>query len=370
MTETGTIQPQGATILEARFQQGGVPRFPGQPNLGFPNTTAYVKETLEARMAKFEDLVTIPIDGKTDEEALVAIEEATGLTYFQRSPGLIENDGYKVFVREGILEQLKYAGELLEGNYPGYKLGVLEGHRSLEQQVKEFKVAVTELRKEPEHQDASSLDDLLAMNMAEPTDEDIANLTTEDKKLLNAAHLRSAAPAVGDHVAGCGVDLVIIDENGAMVDMGTEMSEWVDESYTFSPFISQDGKNARQVLLEIMAAAGFDNFEGEMWHFMSGGRESAYLHQLKKAKYGPKKHKDPALDGELADREYGSIEAKRFRFMRHMATMIVATTALEEREKNKPEKKRQEGPTIQRAYQPPKSSPKMRITRSPWSSDI
>jgi hypothetical protein len=350
MTDPESNQNLSSAIPKTSFNLGSTLRFPGRPEFADPTNPTLVKQELEARMAKFEDLVTIPIN--ECNEPLVAIEKAPGLTYFQRSPGLIENDGYKVFVRKEISEQLKLAGEEMTKRYPGYSLGVLEGHRSLDQQVKEFNVAVTELRGKPEYEAASTLDTLLGMDMAQLTDEDIANLTPTDMALLNEAHLRSAAPAVGDHVAGCGVDLMIIDENGTMVDMGTAMSEWVDESYTFSPFISQDGKNAREVLLEVMAAAGFDNFEGEMWHFMSGGRESAYLHQLTEAKYGPVEHRDPELHGPLAENDPG------LRFMRFMAAVIAqADKKPEELEHTIMER----GTTMQRAYQSANDSPKIKM---------
>lgn len=290
--------------------QPEIPPFAGVPVITDTGDRGLVIEQLESRFAKFEDLAKIPVVESDPPESLVPIEQAPGLTYFQRSPGLVPELGNQVFVREGISEMLKKAGEEMCQKYPGYSIAVLEGYRSLKQQTAEFNETVGKLLKDPRFADASSFDTLMA-SLAEEKDDNASStaetltLSTVDKQLLNEAHNRVAAPMVGDHVAGCGVDVVIIDENGVMVDMGTKMSEWIPESYTYSPFISENGMDSRTALLEVMVAAGFDNFEGEFWHFMSGGRESAYLHGDDTAKYGPTDFEDAELQKPFSELSKG-----------------------------------------------------------------
>ncbi len=255
-----------------------------------------VYDQLRAGFATYEDLKAIPIE--ECGEPLVAIEQAPGLTYFQRSPGMVPDVGNKVFVRSGILEKLQRVGQAFTEKYPGYSIAVLEGYRPLGQQKKEFQETIQALKQQTK----------------------FAKVPDDDPELMNEAHLRVANPEVGDHVAGCGVDVVIIDENGVMVDMGTKMSEWVDESYTYSPFISQDGKNAREVLVEEMAAQEMDNFGAEFWHFMNGGRESAFLHGYDHAKYGPRDFQDAELQRPVAELERG------MRFMRYLGCNITERT--------------------------------------------
>lgn len=296
------------------------PQVPGPPVFDDLSNREHVYDQLRTQFATYEDLIGIPIE--ECDEPLVAIEQAPGLTYFQRSPGMVPDVGNKVFVRSGILEKLQRVGQAISTKYPGYSVAVLEGYRSLKQQTAEFNETIAELKKQSR----------------------FANVPNNDPKLMNEAHLRVANPEVGDHPAGCGVDCVVIDENGAMVDMGTKMSEWVEDSYTDSPFISEDGKNARAVLVEEMAAEEMDNFGGEFWHFMSGGRESAFLHGYDHAKYGPKDFQDSEFQRPVAELDEGQ------RFMKYLGDVIMqnepaASTMLP-------------GSTMQRQYLPPGESPK------------
>jgi zinc D-Ala-D-Ala dipeptidase len=89
-----------------------------------------------------------------------------------------------------------------------------------------------------------------------------------------------ANPARGSiHSFGMAVDISLIDENGAQLDMGTGFDELVDMSqpeleaqFLASGKLNQTQLDNRHLLRDVMQGAGFFGINSEWWHFDCGDR--------------------------------------------------------------------------------------------------
>jgi zinc D-Ala-D-Ala dipeptidase len=89
------------------------------------------------------------------------------------------------------------------------------------------------------------------------------------------------------HNYGAAVDLSIVNENGEVLDMGTEydffgeLAQPAKEAEMLAlGKLTQEQVNNRKLLREVMKYGGFYNLPTEWWHFNSCSREAA------KARYG------------------------------------------------------------------------------------
>lgn len=57
------------------------------------------------------------------------------------------------------------------------------------------------------------------------------------------------------------------------------------DAFTFSPFVSREAWEARQLLRRAMMSAGFAPFDGEWWHFSYGDKEWARFYRRPGALY-------------------------------------------------------------------------------------
>lgn len=70
------------------------------------------------------------------------------------------------------------------------------------------------------------------------------------------------------HSRGSTVDLTIVDsKTGQELDMGTTFDFFGKESHTDYPEISQQAKNNRALLKDLMTKHGFENLPQEWWHY-------------------------------------------------------------------------------------------------------
>ena len=69
------------------------------------------------------------------------------------------------------------------------------------------------------------------------------------------------------HSRGVAIDLTLIDESGAELDMGTKFDEFDPKSYHSNTEISAQAQKNRRTLLGIMTAAGWDWIDNEWWHY-------------------------------------------------------------------------------------------------------
>lgn len=107
-------------------------------------------------------------------------------------------------------------------------------------------------------------------------------------ELERYTHNFVAVPDVAGHPAGAAVDLTIIDENGDELDMGTGIADYSDPTliHTFDPRLTDEQRENRLALHDVMVDQGFAPFYGEWWHFSYGDREWAAFYHKKIARYG------------------------------------------------------------------------------------
>ncbi len=76
-------------------------------------------------------------------------------------------------------------------------------------------------------------------------------------------------PGVGStpHCRGVAVDLTLTDEAGNDLEMGTEFDAFTPLSHHANTEISRKAQQNRFVLMGIMAAAGWDFYRNEWWHY-------------------------------------------------------------------------------------------------------
>ena len=155
----------------------------------------------------------------------------------------------RLHCRSGVAERLVVADKALPD---GIRLLVLECHRPLELQRRYWEADLAVLRKR--HPDWS------------------------EKRLLRENAKFVAPPwTIPPHSTGGAVDLVLVDEDGEELDMGSALNEEGPLMRTDADGILSEAKANRCTLLETMASAGFVNYPYEWWHFSYGDRYWAYV---------------------------------------------------------------------------------------------
>jgi D-alanyl-D-alanine dipeptidase len=90
-----------------------------------------------------------------------------------------------------------------------------------------------------------------------------------------------APAAVAPHPTGGAVDLVLINENGAELKMGTAYNDEPAavnyKTYTGSSLLTGDERHNRNILTGSLEKAGFVNYPAEWWHWSYGDRYWAFI---------------------------------------------------------------------------------------------
>ncbi|MGF1470981.1 MAG: M15 family metallopeptidase [Rubrobacteraceae bacterium] len=179
---------------------------------------------------------------------------ATATTDHPWSDNLAET---RLHCRSGVAERLVAA----DGALPeGVRLLVLECHRPLEFQQHIWEENLALLKES--HQDWS-----------------------EERLLQENAKFVAPPWNVPPHSTGGAMDLVLADEDGRELDMGSEWNEEGPLMRTDADGISPEAKANRRMLLEAMRSAGFVNYPHEWWHFSYGDRYWAYATGQNVARY-------------------------------------------------------------------------------------
>lgn len=221
---------------------------------------ADIYKLLEDKMLRYADLVSVPdcpLDkwGRTVSEPMVKLRQGRGVKTRQIDEHMLKVTGKDIYVRESVADKLLKAIVQLQEIKEKYTLEVVYGYRSLKIQTGLFK----------------------------KYKEKLSNVYSGDK-LLEAVHRLVAVPEVSGHPTGGAVDVQIIS-NGKPLDFGTEIWEFVPDAYTFSPFISRQAWNNRQLLRRLMLDVGFAPFDGEWWHYSYGDKEWAKFYGKPKAQF-------------------------------------------------------------------------------------
>lgn len=209
-------------------------------------TPSQIYNFLEGRMRRYADYATV--ETKDNGENLVCIPKIRGLVAKQIGNDMQELTGDGVYVREKVLEKLTTAADLLGEVASKMQLEVVYGYRALSIQTGLFEKIKSEVLQQ--------------------------GFIGSETELLEVVHRMVAVPSVAGHPTGGAVDARIL-RDGVPLDMGTDIWEFTEKSYTFSPFISQEAWRNRQLYREIMVQAGFVPFDGEWWHNSYGDPEWA-----------------------------------------------------------------------------------------------
>jgi D-alanyl-D-alanine dipeptidase len=212
-----------------------------------------IYQRLEEKMLAYSDYCDIPVIPVN--ESLVPITPAANLTARQGDPAMLAYTGGNVYVRQGVLERLLRASQLLRDEDTTLQLEVGYGYRALaiqKQLFEKHKAALSE--------------------------------SYSGEELIAATHRLVAVPEAAGHPAGAAID-IRITQNGTPLDFGTDMWEFVPDTFTFSPFIDKDAWQNRQLLCRVLMSAGFAPFDGEWWHFSYGDKEWAKYYNKEAALY-------------------------------------------------------------------------------------
>lgn len=165
------------------------------------------------------------------------------------------------FVRVGVLDRLLRAADALPS---GVQLVLAEGYRTVATQRTAFIEHLDELR--------DALPEL-----------------DEDAAWMQAAAYVSP-PEVAPHCAGAAVDVLLTDDAGVPLDMGTRLNASPLESdarcHTDSPDVGPTARRHRALLRTVMEQAGLVNYPTEWWHYSYGDRYWAFATGRAAALYG------------------------------------------------------------------------------------
>jgi D-alanyl-D-alanine dipeptidase len=202
---------------------------------------------------------------------------------------LVENDGIEILrtephpyreigaqygtnspysVRAGVYQKLCEAQDYLTEKAPGYRLKIYDAYRPLAVQAfmveYEFKKLVG------------------SRNLK------LDALSLEEKDLLMSEVLMFWAKPDPNplcpppHSTGAAVDLTLVDETGAKIDMGSEIDAIGEISFP-NYFLNKDSEKEksfhanRELLKEVMHKAGFQRLAHEWWHFSYGDQVWALM---------------------------------------------------------------------------------------------
>jgi D-alanyl-D-alanine dipeptidase len=155
-----------------------------------------------------------------------------------------------------VVDRLYEAGQELKNLDRALTLRVVYGFRALELQTRLFEKAKAAL----------------------------AGGYSDDEQLIEVAHRQVAVPSVAGYPTGGAVAVDML-RDGVPADMGTTVMEVSRDSFTFSPFVSPQAWDHRQLLRRAMMAAGFAPYDGEWWHFSYGDKEWARFYRQPGALY-------------------------------------------------------------------------------------
>lgn len=212
---------------------------------------------LEEKFLTYQELSKASI--KDNLEKLISLS-GLNIQNFSIDERMQKYTGDEIYVRTGVAARLLDVQEYLNEILPGTKLEVVYGYRH------------------PVIQKQSYEDIKRRILKAQP--DGWTEIALKEK-----IHHFIAVPEVAGHPTGGAVDVRLIGADGEELPMGTQVHDFVSDSYVFSPFISKEAWNNRQKLRQAMMSAGFAPFDGEWWHFSYGDREWSIFYNRPEAVY-------------------------------------------------------------------------------------
>jgi D-alanyl-D-alanine dipeptidase len=187
------------------------------------------------------------------------------------------------YLRQEVLEHLITTQTQLQSDYPGWKILIFDAYRPVE--VQQFMVDYT-------------FAEIIKARELKP---DLIS-AEERQAILEEVYQFWAVPSLDPatpppHSTGAAIDITLVNNTGKIVDMGSPIDEISPRSYPnhfaeSSHLVEQKYHQNRQILAELMIAAGFQQHPNEWWHFSYGDQMWAWLNnqqeteQKSVAKYG------------------------------------------------------------------------------------
>jgi len=205
-----------------------------------------IYKLLEEKMLSYKDYADIRIIPEEDEIGFIPVHSSAVLSVNPINDDTVRFTKDELLLRSAVADRLYWAGQELKTMDRSLRLEIVYGYRALGVQQKLFDEAKEALVSEYDMED----------------------------ELVEATHRRIAVPDVAGHPTGGAVDVQML-RDGILVEIGTPVWDFSRDAFTFSPFITREAWENRQLLRRAMMAAGFAPFDGEWWHFSYGDKEWA-----------------------------------------------------------------------------------------------
>lgn len=232
------------------------------------NKNAIYKQ-LEEQLVKYRDLINVDVNENEDDFVTLDQKQPADFGVVGRYETL--SDMKKNFplvpVRREVKDRLDKVDMVLKKINKNLQLVVAYGYRNLEIQQKYF-----------DEQKKAYLEKETLVQQ-----EDIDELI----------HRVIAVPTVAGHPTGGAVDVFIEDNrDGTRLDFGAPLFTFDSKDvYSFSPFVSNEAKQNRQLLRKVLMSQDFAPYDGEWWHFSFGDKEWAFYYKKPYAIYEQKPKK-------------------------------------------------------------------------------
>lgn len=204
-----------------------------------------------------ESLIPIPVDISLE---LPHPYVKLGAEYGNKSPYCL---------RQGVVRALIEAQSLLAKRYPQWKIRIYDAYRpvSVQQYMVNYTYDLLVKQQKLQEQQLSA--------------QQRQDLWSQVYQLWAIPSLDTKTPP--PHSTGAAVDVTIVDERGAMLDMGGEIDELSERSHPNYYLNDRDEERQqyhfnRQLLYRVMTQAGFYQHPNEWWHFSLGDQMWAWLH--------------------------------------------------------------------------------------------
>ena len=112
----------------------------------------------------------------------------------------------------------------------------------------------------------------------------------ETQLQLEVTHYVAPPTGVPPHSTGGAFDLTLVDAEGKALDMGTAIDDISggeeNRNYTEANSISDQAKQNRRILINVLTEVGFVNYPTEWWHWSYGDKYWAFNTDAEYALYG------------------------------------------------------------------------------------
>lgn len=203
-------------------------------------------------MLKINDPRILEIPVIESNEPMINLLEIGNFLLWSQIPNLKEKSDFEdckyPFVRISVAHKFK---EVFQNLPKGWGLYLCDAYRNYSFQKQLFLGQVNKLKeKHPEWE--------------------IARLEREASVFVSNPDIYSP------HVTGGAVDIALVNETKAMVDVGNWF-DYDESAYTDFQGLNEEQNKNRQMLIQVMTKTGFVNYPYEWWHWSYGDRYWGFM---------------------------------------------------------------------------------------------